>query len=81
MYPEIRVLRPGRKATSTSGCAENEEFRTALAMGAGGFLTKPYLRPTGNIGTICFACPAGRLSEPDTLNLFLKQYTVWIIRF
>lgn len=41
-YEEIIKLKSDQKALIVSGYSENEEVRRALALGAGGFIKKPY---------------------------------------
>ncbi len=41
-YERMIKLHPGQKAIIASGFSESDEVKTALAMGAGGFIQKPY---------------------------------------
>ncbi len=41
-YERMIALRPGQKAVIASGFSESDEVKTALAMGAGAFIQKPY---------------------------------------
>jgi PAS domain S-box-containing protein len=45
-YRRITSIHPGQKAIIASGYAETERVRDALALGAGGYLKKPYLLET-----------------------------------
>lgn len=41
-YEKIIKINPGQKALIASGYSENEDVKRALALGAGGFIKKPY---------------------------------------
>lgn len=41
-YRKMTLIRPGIKAVIASGFAEDDDVRATIAMGAGGFLAKPY---------------------------------------
>jgi len=41
-YEEILKIRPGQKALIVSGFSNSDEIKKALALGAGGFLKKPF---------------------------------------
>jgi DNA-binding NarL/FixJ family response regulator len=41
-YERMIEIHPGQKAIIASGFSESDEVTAALAMGAGGFIQKPY---------------------------------------
>jgi DNA-binding NtrC family response regulator len=41
-YEQIIKINPGQKAIIASGFSESDEVKAAIALGAGGFLQKPY---------------------------------------
>ena len=41
-YEKIIKINPGQKALIASGYSENQDVKRALALGAGGFIKKPY---------------------------------------
>jgi signal transduction histidine kinase/ActR/RegA family two-component response regulator len=45
-YKAIREIRPGQRVLLVSGYSENRRVKTALGLGAGGYLRKPYLLQT-----------------------------------
>lgn len=42
-YRQMLVIRPGQRAVVVSGFAETDDVKEAMALGAGGYLKKPYL--------------------------------------
>ena len=41
-YEKIIKINPGQKALIASGYSDNQDVKRALALGAGGFIKKPY---------------------------------------